>query len=54
MNSNQKDTDREIRSADLTAYSSPKLKVFGPVGVLTQAGSMGSAESNPNGPMTML
>jgi hypothetical protein len=34
-------------------YIAPKLKEFGPVGSLTQAGSMGSSESNPNGPMTM-
>jgi len=35
-------------------YATPKLKVFGPVGALTQAGSMGGRESAPAGPMDML
>ena len=52
--SRQKHTVRKERFANRDAYIAPKLKVFGPVGSLTQAGSMGSSESNPNGPMTML
>ena len=40
-------------SAGRGVYIAPKLKEFGPVGTLTQAGSMGSSESNANGPMTM-
>jgi hypothetical protein len=33
------------------AYTAPRLKVFGPVGVLTQGGSMGLMEGS--GPMDM-
>jgi hypothetical protein len=49
----QKDKGRKEHSAIRGAYVAPKLKVFGPVGSLTQAGSMGGPEGNPNGSMTM-
>ena len=32
------------------AYTSPRLKVFGPVGALTQGGSTGSKEDLSQGP----
>ena len=53
MKGSQKDGDCKATSTSRVAYSAPKLKEFGSVGVLTQAGSMGSSESSPNGPMTM-
>lgn len=53
MNSRQKDMVCKERSANRDAYIAPKLKVFGPVGALTQSGSRGGPEANPNGPMTM-
>ncbi len=37
-------------AAPRVAYTAPKLKVFGPVGTLTQGGSIGMAEgSGPQG-----
>jgi hypothetical protein len=41
---NQKAEHRNSRPAERGAYSTPKLKVFGPVGRLTQAGSGNRAE----------
>lgn len=36
------------------AYVTPKLKVFGPVGALTQNGSMGAPEGGPGMSPTMM
>jgi hypothetical protein len=41
------------RSADREAYVPPKLKEFGPVGNLTQAGSGTTAEAMANGMASM-
>jgi len=53
MDSRQKDNERTERSANRSAYIAPKLKVFGPVGSLTQAGSMGGPETSPQSMQTM-
>jgi hypothetical protein len=53
MNSRQKDMVCKERSANRDAYIAPKLKVFGPVGSLTQAGSTQGNETAPGGPMSM-
>jgi len=39
------------RSGHRNPYETPKLKVFGPVGVLTQSGTQGSGESGNMGMM---
>ena len=53
MNLGQNDKECKEHSDNRGAYIAPKLKVFGPVGSLTQAGSRSSPESHPNGKMTM-
>ena len=37
----------DARSNDRKHYESPELKVFGPVGTLTQAGTMNASENMP-------
>jgi len=37
-------SDRKPEEKPKLTYSSPKLKVFGPVGALTQAGTSGKPE----------
>ena len=46
---------REAQPANRDEYAAPKLKVFGAVGALTQAGTLGTAESMPGqGTLTMM
>jgi hypothetical protein len=45
--------DKAGQSRRRRPYAPPTLKVFGPVGTLTQSGSRGGPEANPRGPMTM-
>ena len=44
-NLGQNDKKCKEHSANRGAYIAPKLKVFGPVGTLTQAGTKGMGES---------
>lgn len=45
----QKAKNGVSRPQGRSAYSSPKLRVFGPVGALTQAGTIGMSEMGPPG-----
>jgi hypothetical protein len=44
---NQTIKNRDEQSVDRDEYAPPMLKEFGPVGVLTQAGSTGANEAAP-------
>ena len=44
MNDKQQAWQRNTRADARDAYLPPKLKIFGPVGALTQGGSVGPAE----------
>lgn len=44
MDKRQEDKERKERSDKRGVYVAPKLKVFGPVGVLTQSDSTGGTE----------
>ena len=51
---NNNDTEKQCSQGrqDRTAYSSPRLSEFGPVGALTQTGTMPAIEMQPPmGPM---
>jgi len=51
----QKDKQRKAQSASREVYAAPKLKVFGPVGALTQAGTGNAIEmAQGNNSMKML
>ena len=47
MNKRREDKERKEESDKRGAYVVPKLKVFGPVGKLTQGGTSGDAEAGP-------
>ena len=44
VNDKQQACQRKTRAAARDAYHPPKLKIFGPVGALTQSGTAGMAE----------
>ena len=48
-----KSQQSDERSAERGAYLPPKLKEFGPVGKLTQAGTGGTSEVMGNGMLSM-
>ena len=50
MEKSRKDKERKEESDKRGVYVVPKLKVFGPVGELTQGGTQGSAEAGPPNP----
>ena len=54
MKTQQKKESVNSDTAERKAYAAPELKVFGPVGALTQSGTGASPEdvmTNPNGMM---
>ena len=53
MDIKQKPDKRYAHPDNREAYEPPKLKVFGPVGVLTQAGSGAASETMSNGMSSM-
>ena len=50
MNKRREDKERKEESDKRGVYVVPKLKVFGPVGELTQGGSAGANEAGPPNP----
>ena len=53
MDAKQASKQQKTQPTDRVAYAPPKLKVFGPVGALTQAGSGVSSEAMSNGMASM-
>ena len=53
MDRKQKTDPRNARPDNREIYETPKLKVFGPVGALTQAGSGTTSEAMSNGMASM-
>jgi len=48
MHKRREDKERKDQSGNRGVYIAPRLKVFGPVGTLTQSGTTGAVEIGAN------